>query len=219
MTGPSGPTPTGREVRIDVTPRAARQVRALLDLPDRPGRYGLRVQLDAGRHEPHEYRLSLAPAPLPDELVLPRHGFDLFVRAGDAARLDGLRIDFVESDAAEGFTLDRLPRLRRGLGEPHLGRGPAPSLPSCAPSGSTAPDPDREVERRVQAALATVRPALTADGGDVELVGVQDGAAHVRLVGACSGCSVALSTLTDLIERAVVAAVAEVDRVVLAGPA
>ena len=41
---------------------------------------------------------------------------------------------------------------------------------------------------KVEAALNKIRPALWADGGDVELVDVQDGVVTVRLVGACGGC-------------------------------
>ncbi len=41
--------------------------------------------------------------------------------------------------------------------------------------------------RQVEAALAKVRPALQADGGDIELVAVEGRDARVRLKGACHG--------------------------------
>ena len=44
-----------------------------------------------------------------------------------------------------------------------------------------------DFERRVVTALGKVRPALQADGGDIELLGVVGRDAHVRLVGACVG--------------------------------
>jgi Fe-S cluster biogenesis protein NfuA len=44
-----------------------------------------------------------------------------------------------------------------------------------------------EFQRQVEAALAKVRPALQADGGDIELVGVEGQNARVRLKGACHG--------------------------------
>jgi NifU-like protein len=44
-----------------------------------------------------------------------------------------------------------------------------------------------EFERQVAAALEKVRPALQADGGDIELLAVIGRDAHVRLVGACVG--------------------------------
>ena len=42
-------------------------------------------------------------------------------------------------------------------------------------------------EQQVEAALEKVRPALQADGGDIELLGVEGRNARVRLVGACGG--------------------------------
>jgi len=44
-----------------------------------------------------------------------------------------------------------------------------------------------EFARQVEAALAKVRPALQADGGDIELVAVEGRDARVRLKGACHG--------------------------------
>jgi Fe-S cluster biogenesis protein NfuA len=59
------------------------------------------------------------------------------------------------------------------------------------------------MKEEVIAALETIRPALQADGGDVELVDVtEDGVVRVRLQGACHGCPMAQMTLKDGIERA-----------------
>jgi Fe-S cluster biogenesis protein NfuA len=44
-----------------------------------------------------------------------------------------------------------------------------------------------EFQQQVEAALAKVRPALQADGGDIELVGIEGQNARVRLKGACHG--------------------------------
>jgi len=55
---------------------------------------------------------------------------------------------------------------------------------------------------QVKQALETIRPALQADGGDVELVEVtEDGVVRVRLQGACNGCPMASITLADGIGR------------------
>lgn len=54
----------------------------------------------------------------------------------------------------------------------------------------------------VEAALEKIRPALQADGGDVELVDVtDDGVVRVRLIGVCSSCPMAMMTLKNGIER------------------
>ena len=57
------------------------------------------------------------------------------------------------------------------------------------------------MEQRVEAALDEVRPALRMDGGDVELVGISDGVAKVRLLGACMGCPMASMTLVGFVEE------------------
>lgn len=60
------------------------------------------------------------------------------------------------------------------------------------------------MREKVEAALATVRPALQADGGNVELVDVtDDGVVTVRLQGACNGCPMAQLTLQMGIERVI----------------
>jgi Fe-S cluster biogenesis protein NfuA len=70
------------------------------------------------------------------------------------------------------------------------------------------------VKEKVEAALALIRPALQADGGDVELVGVDDGVVKVILKGACAGCPVATMTLKQGIERVLKEQVPEVKEVV-----
>ncbi|MFA5516170.1 MAG: NifU family protein [Desulfuromonadales bacterium] len=58
------------------------------------------------------------------------------------------------------------------------------------------------MKERVQEVLSQVRPALQADGGDVELVDVNDeGVVSVRLTGACGSCPMSTMTLKMGIER------------------
>jgi Fe-S cluster biogenesis protein NfuA len=66
---------------------------------------------------------------------------------------------------------------------------------------------------RVKAALDSIRPALQADGGDVELLGVDDGVVRVRLTGACAGCPMATLTLKEGIEQRLKELVPEVKSV------
>lgn len=70
------------------------------------------------------------------------------------------------------------------------------------------------MKEKVEAALAKIRPALQADGGDVELVGVDDGVVSVTLKGACASCPVATMTLKAGIERVLKEEVPEVKEVV-----
>ena len=52
----------------------------------------------------------------------------------------------------------------------------------------------------VSQALEEVRPSLQVDGGDVELVDIEDGVVKVRLLGHCAGCPMSQMTLKMGIE-------------------
>jgi len=57
------------------------------------------------------------------------------------------------------------------------------------------------MKEKLEKSLNKIRPALQADGGDVELVDVVDGVVKVRLTGACGGCPMSQMTLKMGIER------------------
>ncbi len=57
------------------------------------------------------------------------------------------------------------------------------------------------MEQDVLKVIDEIRPKLQADGGDVELVSVEDGIVKVRLQGACAGCPMSQMTLKMGIER------------------
>jgi Fe-S cluster biogenesis protein NfuA len=63
--------------------------------------------------------------------------------------------------------------------------------------------PTGSVRERVEAALEELRPALHADGGDVDLLRIEDDVVVVRLHGACNRCPMAPSTLTDFVAERV----------------
>lgn len=67
---------------------------------------------------------------------------------------------------------------------------------------------------KVETALARIRPALQADGGDVELVDVKEGVVSLRLTGACKGCPMATMTLRNGIERILREEVYEIEEVI-----
>ena len=58
------------------------------------------------------------------------------------------------------------------------------------------------MKEEVEEVLETLRPMLMQDGGNVELVDIDDGVVKVRLVGACSSCSSSTMTLKMGIEKA-----------------
>jgi Fe-S cluster biogenesis protein NfuA len=67
--------------------------------------------------------------------------------------------------------------------------------------------------QRVDRALDQIRPAIRMDGGEVELVEIEEGIAKVRMMGACGGCPMSTMTLKMGIERAIRQAVPEVKAV------
>ena len=50
-------------------------------------------------------------------------------------------------------------------------------------------------DSQVQSALNRIRPFMQRDGGDIELLGVSENRARVRLTGNCAGCPSASVTL------------------------
>ena len=66
---------------------------------------------------------------------------------------------------------------------------------------------------KVQEVIDKIRPALQRDGGDVELVSVEDGVVKVRLQGACKGCPMSQMTLKNGIEKFLQKEIPEVVRV------
>jgi Fe-S cluster biogenesis protein NfuA len=69
----------------------------------------------------------------------------------------------------------------------------------------------QRLERIREVVDARIRPELNADGGDVEVVGIdEDDIVQIRLLGACQGCVSSVHTTTMLVEKAVKAEVPEV---------
>jgi Fe-S cluster biogenesis protein NfuA len=59
-----------------------------------------------------------------------------------------------------------------------------------------------DLETRVREALDSVRPYMESHGGNVELLGIEDGVARLRLEGSCNGCPASASTMELAIEQA-----------------
>ncbi|MTT30663.1 NifU family protein [Terrilactibacillus sp. BCM23-1] len=59
-----------------------------------------------------------------------------------------------------------------------------------------------DMREQVEEVLDKLRPFLLRDGGDVELIDVEDGIVRVRLMGACGNCPSSTITLKAGIERA-----------------
>ncbi len=71
-------------------------------------------------------------------------------------------------------------------------------------------------EQKVQDCIDEIRPMLQRDGGDCELIDIQDSVVKIRFQGACHGCPGAAMTLKMGIERHLRERVPEVTEVIAA---
>jgi len=77
-----------------------------------------------------------------------------------------------------------------------------------------ATDKTEDIELRVNKVLEHIRPYLQKDGGDVELIKIdENGFVDLRLLGACNTCPLKPMTLRAGIERAIMNAIPEVKRI------
>lgn len=67
----------------------------------------------------------------------------------------------------------------------------------------TATPPTSPARQKVEDVLASIRPAVRSDGGDIELVEFDEdeGRVRVRMVGACHACPMSMMTLRAGIEQ------------------
>lgn len=70
------------------------------------------------------------------------------------------------------------------------------------------------MKEKVEKSLDKIRPALMADGGNVELVEVKGDVVKVKLTGACGGCPMSQMTLKMGIERHLKSEIPEIKEVV-----
>lgn len=73
------------------------------------------------------------------------------------------------------------------------------------------------LEERVEAALASVRPYLQSHSGDVELLRLDEGVAHLRLQGSCDGCPSSAATLELAITQALEEAAPDLEGIEVEG--
>jgi len=74
---------------------------------------------------------------------------------------------------------------------------------------------DTTIINKIEGALAEIRPFLEDDGGDINFIELTDEwVVKVKLIGACSSCSISLSTLKNGVEVVVKRAVPQVKEVV-----
>lgn len=125
-----------------------------------------------------------------DEVELSQDGFEVLVRAGDAERLDGATVDYVDRVNESGFEV---------------------RLSEETPAAASRPEPPTgDIADRVRAVLdSQVNPAIAAHGGVISLVDVQEQDIYVEMSGGCQGCALSRMTLRQGVERMLREAVPE----------
>jgi Fe-S cluster biogenesis protein NfuA len=73
---------------------------------------------------------------------------------------------------------------------------------------------DPELRQRIERLLDEMRPYLQADGGEVELLGVERGVVRLKLQGACKGCPSSSATVEHGIKIRLLEAIPELTEVV-----
>ena len=81
-----------------------------------------------------------------------------------------------------------------------------------AEAGAIPQDPEA-LRQQVEVALDTIRPAIAMDGGNVELLDIEDGVVTLRMMGACGGCPMSTMTLKRGIEQRLREMVPGIERV------
>jgi Fe-S cluster biogenesis protein NfuA len=74
-----------------------------------------------------------------------------------------------------------------------------------------------DAEVRIGRALDGVRPYLASHGGNVTVLGIEDGVVRLRLEGSCNGCSSSTVTMKLAIEKAIEEAAPEVTKIEVEG--
>ncbi len=71
-----------------------------------------------------------------------------------------------------------------------------------------------ETESKIQEVLERIRPFLISDGGNLQYIKFEDGFVHLKLLGACSSCPYADSTISEGIEAMLVDEIPEVKGII-----
>ncbi len=132
-----------------------------------------------------------------DDVVEGDADLRVVIPASSVSKLRGATLDVSSSDGDGGMVII------------NPNRPPAPT--SSAPRG----DLSGEVAQQVLAVLdQQVNPSIAAHGGRADLVAVEDSTAYLRLSGGCQGCGMAIATLKQGIEVAIIESVPEISSVV-----
>jgi len=147
-----------------------------------------------------KYSMHMTPLDMLDQDdVVERHGeLSVAIPAGSAANLTGATLEMSRNLLQPGLSIDNPNSPSPQI----IGDGPPPDL-----SGPVAEQVDHVIRNQIN-------PAIASHGGVIELAGVEDGVAYVRLGGACQGCGLANVTLSQGIETTIIGTVPDIHQVI-----
>ena len=173
---------------IAMTDEAIARLLHLIDSAGEPPVTGIRLQIARRSKDGLEHLLTMVDAGREpeDDFELDFDGLALFVDSDHADYLDGLAVHWAyKGEGVNGFEFDNPnPRWRDPLAE------------------------------RIQMLFdEQVNPAIAAHGGAVDLLGVEDSVAFIRMGGGCQGCGMANVTLREGIEGMIKETAPEIEEI------
>ncbi|MGD2063661.1 MAG: NifU family protein [Nitrospirota bacterium] len=175
---------------IDITPSAQTQIRNYLESSADDGDH-LRLAVRGGGTPNPQYDFGiLSGAGDPRDTVVEFDGFQVFVEDASVQFLKDAKIDFIDGPAG-GFNIT------------------APNALPAQPPAATGPVADA-----IRHVIDTqINPGIAGHGGFIQLVGLEDETAYVRMGGGCQGCGMAKVTLSQGVVKAILDQVPDVKEV------
>ena len=178
-------------MRLNFTDKARDMVTSFMDL-DEDGLQALRISVEGSPFAPN-YELTLVEAEsrAESDVEVDAGSFTVLVDQESVGRLNGARVDFVETIQESGFQITPDPDAVKT------------AMDDAGPAG--------ELADRVSHILETeINPAIASHGGIINLIDVQGTEIFIEMAGGCQGCAMSRMTLRQGVERMVSQAVPEV---------
>ena len=178
-------------MKLTFTDRARDMVLSFMDLEE-DGLQALRIAVEGSPFAPN-YELTLVEAENRSEsdIEVDAGQFSVLVDEASIDRLDGAKVDFIETIQESGFQITPDPETAKAAVE------------NTGPQGALA-------DRVSQILETEINPAIASHGGVINLVDVQGTEIFIEMAGGCQGCAMSRMTLRQGVERMVSQAVPEV---------
>ncbi len=178
-------------MKLTFTDRARDMVLSFMDL-DEDGLQALRIAVEGSPFAPN-YELTLVEAENRSEsdIEVDAGQFSVLVDEASIDRLDGAKVDFIETIQESGFQITPDPETAKAAVE------------NAGPQGALA-------DRVSQILETEINPAIASHGGVINLVDVQGTEIFIEMAGGCQGCAMSRMTLRQGVERMVSQAIPEV---------